>query len=178
MKSRWRFIVENVAIKSFSRQTTRPTLLCAWQIAIARGKQLFCGNYVYDGRFGVVEGFVYYARGSGFNRIVQPFVIAYVVFRKLHYDDGHFSVVEYIHTYHSRFILERVSDSVVVEHLRYFSKLPTFYHNYSAMSNTADATGGKPVAAWLQSISGVRTSVLWLSLHKLSLVWDKLELVQ
>jgi hypothetical protein len=31
-------------------------------------------------------------------------------------------------------------------HLRYSSEMPTFYHNYSAMSNTADVTGGKAIA--------------------------------
>jgi hypothetical protein len=30
-----------------------------------------------------------------------------------------------------------------------------FYQNYLAMSNTADLTGGKPIAVWLQFISGV-----------------------
>jgi hypothetical protein len=29
-----------------------------------------------------------------------------------------------------------------------------FYQNYLAMSNTADATGGKPIAIWSQSIPG------------------------
>jgi hypothetical protein len=29
-----------------------------------------------------------------------------------------------------------------------------FYHNDLAMRNTADVTGGKPIAVWLQSISG------------------------
>jgi hypothetical protein len=31
-------------------------------------------------------------------------------------------------------------------HLRYSSEMTTFYHNYSAMSNTADVTGGKAIA--------------------------------
>jgi hypothetical protein len=30
-----------------------------------------------------------------------------------------------------------------------------FYHNYLAMSDTVDVTGGKPIAVWSQSISGV-----------------------
>jgi MFS family permease len=30
--------------------------------------------------------------------------------------------------------------------IRYSSDMPTFYHNYSAMSNTADITGGRPIA--------------------------------
>jgi hypothetical protein len=33
--------------------------------------------------------------------------------------------------------------------------MPTFYQNYLAMRNTANVTGGKPVAVLLQSISGV-----------------------
>jgi hypothetical protein len=32
---------------------------------------------------------------------------------------------------------------------------PTFYQNYLAMSNTADVTGGKPLAVLSQSITGV-----------------------
>jgi hypothetical protein len=40
-------------------------------------------------------------------------------------------------------------------HLRYSSETPTFYQNYLATSNTADVTGGKPIAIWSQSISGV-----------------------
>jgi hypothetical protein len=35
------------------------------------------------------------------------------------------------------------------------SETPTFYHNYLGMSNTADVTGGKPIAVWSQSISSV-----------------------
>jgi hypothetical protein len=31
---------------------------------------------------------------------------------------------------------------------------PTFYQNKLAMRNTADVTGGKPIAVFLQSISG------------------------
>jgi hypothetical protein len=31
-------------------------------------------------------------------------------------------------------------------HLRYSSEMPVLYHNYSAMSNAADETGGKPIA--------------------------------
>jgi hypothetical protein len=30
--------------------------------------------------------------------------------------------------------------------LRYFSETPTFYENYLTMRNTADVTGGKPIA--------------------------------
>jgi hypothetical protein len=32
---------------------------------------------------------------------------------------------------------------------------PAFYQNYLPVRNTADVTGGKPIAVWLQSISGV-----------------------
>jgi hypothetical protein len=35
---------------------------------------------------------------------------------------------------------------------------PTFYQNYLAMRNTADVTGGKPIAVWSQSISTVSAS--------------------
>jgi hypothetical protein len=35
------------------------------------------------------------------------------------------------------------------------SETPTIYQNNLAMSNTADMTGGKPIAVLLQSISGV-----------------------
>jgi hypothetical protein len=37
-------------------------------------------------------------------------------------------------------------------HLRYSSETLTFYQNYLAMRNTADVTGGKPIAVWSQSI--------------------------
>jgi hypothetical protein len=39
--------------------------------------------------------------------------------------------------------------------VRYSSETPSFYQNFLAMSNTADVTGGKPIAVWSQSISGV-----------------------
>jgi hypothetical protein len=38
---------------------------------------------------------------------------------------------------------------------RYSSETPTFYQNDLAVKNTADVTGGKPIAILLQSISGV-----------------------
>jgi hypothetical protein len=52
-----------------------------------------------------------------------------------------------IHTTHA------LSPKGQQRHLRYSSEMPTFYHDYSAMSNTADVTGGKPIAACSQSIS-------------------------
>jgi hypothetical protein len=55
----------------------------------------------------------------------------------------------YMHTYHSRFIPERVAE--VSEE----SETPMFYQDQLAMKNTADVTGGKPNAFLLQSISGV-----------------------
>jgi hypothetical protein len=55
----------------------------------------------------------------------------------------------YKQSYNSRFIPEQH------RHLRYSFETPTFYQNYLAMSNTADLTGGKPIALWSQSISGV-----------------------
>jgi hypothetical protein len=42
-----------------------------------------------------------------------------------------------LHTYHSRFIPEGVAEA---------SQASTFFQNYLAMSNTADITGGKPIA--------------------------------
>jgi hypothetical protein len=41
------------------------------------------------------------------------------------------------------------------KHLRYAPEMPTFYQNYLAMSNTVDMIGGKFIAIWSQSISGV-----------------------
>jgi hypothetical protein len=35
--------------------------------------------------------------------------------------------------------------------------MPTFYHNTWAMRDTADVTGGNPIAVWSQSVSGVRS---------------------
>jgi hypothetical protein len=55
-----------------------------------------------------------------------------------------------IHTYHSRFIPEGVAEA-----WRYCSETPMFYQNYLAVRNTADVTGGKPIAVWSQSISDV-----------------------
>jgi hypothetical protein len=46
-----------------------------------------------------------------------------------------------IHTYHSRLIPEEVAEAS-----RYSSETPEFYQNYLAMSNTAEVTGGKPIA--------------------------------
>jgi hypothetical protein len=53
----------------------------------------------------------------------------------------------YIHTYHSRFIPEGVAEVSQI--------FLQDDQNYLAMSNTADVTGGKPIAVWSQSISGV-----------------------
>jgi hypothetical protein len=44
---------------------------------------------------------------------------------------------------------------ITQRYLRYSSEALTFYQNYLAMRNTADVTGGKPIAARSQSISGV-----------------------
>jgi hypothetical protein len=49
----------------------------------------------------------------------------------------------YIHTYHSLFISGGVAEA---RHRGYLSQL--------AERNTVDVTGGKPIAVWLQSISG------------------------
>jgi hypothetical protein len=37
----------------------------------------------------------------------------------------------------------------------YIPLTPTFYQNVIAVRNTADKTGGKPIAVWSQPISGV-----------------------
>jgi hypothetical protein len=57
----------------------------------------------------------------------------------------------YIHTYHSRFISEGVAEAsqIFLRDAHFSPKLiPT-------KSNTADVTGGKPIAVCSQSISGV-----------------------
>jgi hypothetical protein len=56
----------------------------------------------------------------------------------------------YINTYHSRFIPEGVAETSQI----FLQMAPTLYQNDLAMRNTADVTGGKPIAVWLQSISG------------------------
>jgi hypothetical protein len=58
----------------------------------------------------------------------------------------------YIHTYHSRFIPEGVAEvSQILSQIFH----PRFTKIILAMRNTADVTGGKPIAVWSQSISGV-----------------------
>jgi hypothetical protein len=54
----------------------------------------------------------------------------------------------YIHTTHALSLKGQQG------RLKYSSETPTFYQNYLAMRNTADVTGGKPIAVWLQYISG------------------------
>jgi hypothetical protein len=56
---------------------------------------------------------------------------------------------KYIHTYHSRFISEGVAEASQI-FLRHTHVLPKL-----AMRNTADVTGGKPIAVLLQYISGI-----------------------
>jgi hypothetical protein len=46
-----------------------------------------------------------------------------------------------MHTYHSRFIPEGVAEASQT-----FLQ-DVYYQNYLAMSNTADVTGGKPIAS-------------------------------
>jgi hypothetical protein len=43
----------------------------------------------------------------------------------------------------------------ILETSQIFLRDPSFYQNYLAVSNTADVTGGIPIAVWSQSISGV-----------------------
>jgi hypothetical protein len=51
--------------------------------------------------------------------------------------------------------------------------MPTFYHNYWAMKNTADLTGGKLIAVWSQSISGVCAINPLVFSHPLEHSWKK-----
>jgi hypothetical protein len=48
---------------------------------------------------------------------------------------------KYIHTYHTRFIPERVAEASPISF-----EVPTFYQKYLAMRNIADVIGGKPIA--------------------------------
>jgi hypothetical protein len=63
---------------------------------------------------------------------------------------GHHTRPSLIHTYHSRFLPEGVAEVSQI-FLRNTHVLP----KYLVMRNTADVTGGKPIAVLLQSISGV-----------------------
>jgi hypothetical protein len=57
----------------------------------------------------------------------------------------------------------------------YSSETPTFYQNYLAMRNTANMAGGKPIAVWSQTISGVSAInplVAFYDIH-----WRKRELL-
>jgi hypothetical protein len=56
----------------------------------------------------------------------------------------------YIHTYHSHFIPEGVAEVSQI-FLKYTHVLPKLVNH----EETADVTGGKPIAILLQSISGV-----------------------
>jgi hypothetical protein len=62
------------------------------------------------------------------------------------------TLITYIHTYthHSRFIPEGITEvsQIFLGDINLLPKL-------GAMKNTADLTGGKPIAVLLQSISGV-----------------------
>jgi hypothetical protein len=61
----------------------------------------------------------------------------------------HLPAAAYIHTYHSRFILEGVAETSQIL-LRDTHVLPTL-----VSYEEADVTGGKPIAVFLQFISGV-----------------------
>jgi hypothetical protein len=69
------------------------------------------------------------------------------------------STLTYIHTTHA------LSPNGEERHLRYSSEKPTFYQNYLAMSNTADVTGGKPIAVYSQSISDVNAINPLVTIH-------------
>jgi hypothetical protein len=62
-------------------------------------------------------------------------------------------------TYQSRFILEEVAENSQRE-------TPTFYQNSLGMRNTAAVVGGKPIAVWSQSISGVGAINPLIDFHK------------
>jgi hypothetical protein len=69
-------------------------------------------------------------------------------------------VDDYIHTTHA------LSLKGQQRHLRFYSETPTFYQNYLAMRNTADVTGGKPIAVCSHSISGaVNPLVAFYDIH-------------
>jgi hypothetical protein len=68
---------------------------------------------------------------------------------QLHLLTSYVCLYKYIHTTHA------LSPKRQERHLRYSSETTTSYPNYLAMSNTADVTGGKPIAVWSHSISGV-----------------------
>jgi hypothetical protein len=54
-----------------------------------------------------------------------------------------------------------------MRHLKYSSETPTFYQNDFATRNTADETGGKPIAVWSQSISGVSAVNLLVAFYNI-----------
>jgi hypothetical protein len=61
------------------------------------------------------------------------------------------SISFYIHTYIPLTLYPRRGSRGISD----IAPRPTFYQNYLAVRNTADVTGGKPIAVWSQSISGV-----------------------
>jgi hypothetical protein len=70
--------------------------------------------------------------------------------------------ITYIPTYYSRFIPEGVPDTILI-----FPETCTFYRKKLGMRNTAVVTGSKPIAVWLQSISGVNaTLVTFYDIHE------------
>jgi hypothetical protein len=72
----------------------------------------------------------------------------------------------YIRTYHSRIIFEVVK----VRHTLLWNN-----QNDSAMRNTPDVTGGKPIAVWLESISGMSTViplVAFYDIHGIFREWN------
>jgi hypothetical protein len=59
----------------------------------------------------------------------------------------HVDIKELFYIYHARVIPEGVAG------VAYYSETATFYQNYLALTNTADVTGGKPIAVRSQPIS-------------------------
>jgi hypothetical protein len=65
-------------------------------------------------------------------------------------------ILEYIHTYHSRFIPEGVAEA---SRLFFHIIILRFYQNCLAMRNTAEVAGGKLIAVRSQSILGVSANM-------------------
>jgi hypothetical protein len=67
------------------------------------------------------------------------------------YGQQHFTLHTYIHTYIPLTLYPRRGSIGFSD----IAPRPTFYQNYVAVRNTADVTGGKPIAVFSQSMSGV-----------------------
>jgi hypothetical protein len=78
------------------------------------------------------------------------------------FTDGKLYIHTYVCTYlHTAHALSRRGS----KDLRYSSEISTLYQNSLVMRNTADVTGGKPIAVWSQSISGVSAINPWAAFY-------------